>query len=110
MALKNKGENIQKFISGGKLDPVTDEEIQEVINQLQADGITLKKIENIIGEKISKEEFQRIELSLNKRKTNRPIVKWTKEKDKIIHFFSKCMEEIMKKSNQSSQKMSQLVH
>lgn len=84
LALKNKGENIQKFISGGKLDPVTDEEIQEVINQLQADGITLKKIENIIGEKISEEEFQRIELSLKKRKTNRPIVKWTKEKDKIL--------------------------
>ena len=31
---ENKGENIQKFISGGKLEPVSQEEIRNVIDNL----------------------------------------------------------------------------
>lgn len=86
LVLKNKGENIQKFISGGKLNPITTEEIQSTISDLISEGIILKKIENIIGEKISEADYQKVVQNYHKkkRKTDRPIVKWTKEKDQIV--------------------------
>lgn len=57
LVLQNKGDNIQKYISGGNLKEVTDAEISEIIDELNENGIELTEIPNIIGEKITEEEF-----------------------------------------------------
>ena len=85
LVLQNKGENIQKFISGGKLNPVSQDEIRNVIHELIADETILIKMDNIIAEKITEEEYQKIvQKNKKRRKTDRPIVRWSKEKDQII--------------------------
>ena len=83
LVLQNRGENIQKYISGGKLKEVTDEEIFEIINELNESGIELTEIPDIIGEKITEEEFDSI-VKANTKPPTRPTVRWTKEKEQII--------------------------
>lgn len=83
LVLANHGENIQKFIKGGKLAPVTQTEISNLISELTSQNFILTKIENVICEKYTEEEILQIEKE-NEKIPKRPFVRWTKEKDQII--------------------------
>lgn len=83
LVLQNKWENIQRFIKGRKLAPVTQSEISNLISELISQNVILTKIENVIYEKYPNDEMLQIE-KLKEKRVIRHYAHWTKEKDQLI--------------------------